>query len=154
MIFHLQSCFYTIIGCGYQGYQSRVVGGTKSKQSQWPWQASLRIGGSFNCGATLIAPQWIVTAGHCIKPYMKANKYSFMFGEWLQKYTEYFHSLNWWKDRAKDDILFLWEKKINRFEFQLLLMKHPMPRQINPSPVKKRSTQLFLWKMWAHVSVE
>ena len=113
MIFHLQSCFYTIIGCGYQGYQSRVVGGTKSKQSQWPWQASLRIGGSFNCGATLIAPQWIVTAGHCIKPYMKAEKYSFMFGKWL--YTKihriFIHSFIKLKEGWGKMTFFFFEKK-------------------------------------------
>jgi len=72
-------------GCGYQGYQSRVVGGTKSKQSQWPWQSSLSIGGKFSCGATLIAPQWVVTAGHCIQAYRRANQYSFKFGD-LDRY--------------------------------------------------------------------
>ncbi|KAJ6664579.1 hypothetical protein lerEdw1_006152 [Lerista edwardsae] len=46
----------------------RVVGGCVSNPHSWPWQISLRT--SFNmhfCGGTLIDPQWVLTATHCLE---------------------------------------------------------------------------------------
>ena len=47
--------------------ETRIVGGTKARPGDWPWQAMLRSprGWSF-CGGTLIAPQWVLTASHCL----------------------------------------------------------------------------------------
>jgi secreted trypsin-like serine protease len=42
-----------------------VVGGTAVGDGQLRYVANISIGGSFGCTGTLIAPTWVLTAGHC-----------------------------------------------------------------------------------------
>lgn len=53
--------------CGYKP-NVRIVGGTEAPQGAWPWQAQLRDTSwdEQYCGGTLVAPQWLVTAAHCV----------------------------------------------------------------------------------------
>jgi trypsin len=53
--------------CGKRLVTSRIVGGTEATAHSWPWQAMLTTTSGFAfCGGSLVAPQYVVTATHCI----------------------------------------------------------------------------------------
>ncbi|XP_022608767.1 chymotrypsin-like elastase family member 3B isoform X2 [Seriola dumerili] len=72
-------------GCGTPTHEpavSRVVNGEDARPYSWPWQISLQyLSGStyrHTCGGTLLAPNWVMTAGHCIGP----RTYRVVLGEY------------------------------------------------------------------------
>jgi len=42
-----------------------VLNGVDAEEGAYPWMGKLDLDGSVRCGATLIAPNWVLTAGHC-----------------------------------------------------------------------------------------
>uniref|UniRef100_A0A4W5N5F3 Plasminogen n=1 Tax=Hucho hucho TaxID=62062 RepID=A0A4W5N5F3_9TELE len=59
----------------------RIVGGCVSKPHSWPWQISLRTNtGIHFCGGTLIAPQWVLTAVHCLESSKRPSAYMVVLG--------------------------------------------------------------------------
>lgn len=53
----------------------RIVGGMDARPTKWPFSLSLHRNGYFKCGATIIAPQWIMTAGHCVHNFIERDDY-------------------------------------------------------------------------------
>ncbi|KAG5846632.1 hypothetical protein ANANG_G00117030 [Anguilla anguilla] len=67
----------------------RIVGGCESKPHSWPWQISLRT--RFHqhfCGGTLIKPQWVVTAAHCLEKSSSPSAYKVYLGIHTEKADE------------------------------------------------------------------
>lgn len=57
------------LDCGLRPHadaqQPRVVGGAGAAAGAWPWQAALYRDGDFQCGATLVHANWLLSASHC-----------------------------------------------------------------------------------------
>ncbi|XP_035881010.1 proproteinase E-like [Phyllostomus discolor] len=72
-------------GCGRPSFNpsTRVVNGQDAVPYSWPWQISLQYekNGDFHhtCGGTLIDPDWVMTAGHCVS---SSLTYQVVLGEY------------------------------------------------------------------------
>ncbi|XP_073491188.1 transmembrane protease serine 9-like [Aquarana catesbeiana] len=66
--------------CGSPKVSSRIVGGTDALDGEWPWQISLQYSGSHRCGGSLISPEWVLTAAHCIINPIQESNYKVYLG--------------------------------------------------------------------------
>ena len=72
---------YTHAGCGNRPAGMRVVGGVDAQPHSWPWQISLRVNGRHVCGGSLIRPDWVVTAAHCVDRNKSPSGYTVVVGK-------------------------------------------------------------------------
>uniref|UniRef100_A0A8C7AIG0 Transmembrane serine protease 2 n=1 Tax=Neovison vison TaxID=452646 RepID=A0A8C7AIG0_NEOVI len=83
------------IECGVAGKtmrQSRIVGGSSASPGDWPWQVSLHVQGTHVCGGSIITPEWIVTAAHCVEEPLNNPRYWTVFaGVLTQSFMFYGH---------------------------------------------------------------
>ncbi|KAL9965887.1 hypothetical protein ACROYT_G029741 [Oculina patagonica] len=66
--------------CGIRPFGTRIRGGKEAAPHSWPWQASLRFNGKHTCGASLITPEWLVTATHCVRNNPDPKQYKIVLG--------------------------------------------------------------------------
>jgi len=69
--------------CGKPDIQgiTRVIAGKTAIRGSWPWQILLMLSGQAMCGGTIIAPEWIVTAAHCVYGREWSGQFSVKVGE-------------------------------------------------------------------------
>jgi len=55
-------------GCGVSAVDPglKIVGGEQTSIEAHPWQISLRVHSQHICGGSLVAPNWVMTAAHCV----------------------------------------------------------------------------------------
>ncbi|KAF5287778.1 hypothetical protein FQA39_LY15714 [Lamprigera yunnana] len=56
--------------CAPKSHISRIVGGETARDGQFPYQVSIHYEGSHNCGGSIIAPHFILTAAHCLHGFL------------------------------------------------------------------------------------
>ncbi|CAO2632563.1 Transmembrane protease serine 2, partial [Lemmus lemmus] len=97
-LYHSDSCSSHMvvslqcIQCGVRSMsrQSRIVGGSSASPGDWPWQVSLHVQDIHVCGGSIITPDWIVTAAHCVEEPLSKPRYWTAFAGILNQYHMYY----------------------------------------------------------------
>ncbi|KAF5399298.1 Ovochymase-1 [Paragonimus heterotremus] len=61
----------------------RLIGGSPVTLGQWPWIVSLWEKNNFQCGATLLNSNWLLTAAHCIPKKINLAEWRAVLGDYL-----------------------------------------------------------------------
>ncbi|CAH1775956.1 unnamed protein product [Owenia fusiformis] len=133
--------------CGQLG-SKRIVGGNDATAHSWPWQASLQQSTWWSsghiCGATLVHPQWAITAAHCVEGSSR-NDLQVVFGEHDRttatgrEVTSQIQAIIQHENYDQNGDGF-------PYDIALLKLSEPVPlgRYIQPACMPKSSNQVFL----------
>jgi len=121
-----EECGINYIEPDHVANASRIVGGFEAVPGSWPWQAYLMWKGSFECGGTLIAPQWVLSAGHCAYGDEHANHYTIRLGEHNDEVQE-----GWEQDMEVEQVFINPDYDDEEIDWDLTLFKLKNPVEIN-----------------------
>ncbi|CAF0919612.1 unnamed protein product [Brachionus calyciflorus] len=68
--------------CGVPDVKSqiKIVNGQVALDNAWPWMVAIIYKNRFICGGSIIAPDWIITAAHCVEDDLDPFNYNFFYG--------------------------------------------------------------------------
>ncbi|KAK0136014.1 Transmembrane protease serine 3 [Merluccius polli] len=107
-------------------YRNRIVGGNASILGQFPWQVSLHYRNKHMCGGSIIAPQWILTAAHCVYMFMPSQP-----SQWTVYTGIIEQPLNAAHAQTVEQILYHGKYRSNGVDYDIALMRLSQPLAFN-----------------------
>lgn len=84
LIFRINGNKVTPCGERLLNHEALITNGLLSNEGDWPWHAAIYFisnrDSSYKCGGTLISPDSILTAAHCVPAGISADKFLIYLG--------------------------------------------------------------------------